>query len=197
MIYFLTAILAYFLPSHADETRILAFAGSTSSSSINKQLVEQAAQAARELGAKVKVIDLKDYPIPFYDADLEIAEGLPKNAKQIRDLMIQSDAIIIASPEYNGSVPAVLKNLIDWLSRGEEGGLSKDAFDGKRFAIMSASPGKLGGARGLIHLQNILENLGGEIALKKVSVPNAYENGVFETKELKTRLHETIELILK
>src|SRR5262245_61507584 len=96
----------------AAETKILAFAGSTRKDSYNKKLVKEAAQIARKCGANVTVVDLKDYPIPLYDGDLEKDEGMPENAKRIRKMMIESDAILIASPEYNGSLPAVLKNVI-------------------------------------------------------------------------------------
>ncbi|MBX7067619.1 MAG: NAD(P)H-dependent oxidoreductase [Parachlamydiales bacterium] len=197
MLYFLLAIFAFLIPSNAQETKVLAFAGSTSSSSINKKLIAQAATVARELGAKVTLIDLKDYPIALYDADLEATQGMPENAKKIRELMIESDAIIIASPEHNASIPAVLKNTLDWASRGLEGGSSRDAFKDKTFALMSASPSRMGGSRGLVHLQSIIENAGGYIADKKVTVSNAYEKGVFDTKALKAELRQQIQQILE
>lgn len=153
------------------ETKILAFAGSTQKNSINKKLV---ADAVRGMKGKVTLVDLKDYPMPFYDADLETAEGMPEKARAFRKLMLESDVIVIASPEYNGSLSAVLKNTIDWASRTEKGEGSREAFKDKKFIIMSASPGPTGGARGLVHLRTILENLGGKVEPQQVVVPDAY-----------------------
>ncbi len=159
----------------AAEMKILALAGSTRKDSYNKMLVQEAAKMAQQMGAKVKVIELNDYQMPFYDADYEKNEKMPKAAKQLRKLMIESDGIIIASPEYNASIPAVLKNSLDWASRGEDGNPSRDAFKGKRFAIMSASPGPGGGARALKHLRAIIENAGGTVVEQEVTIPKAHE----------------------
>lgn len=153
--------------------KVLAFAGSTRDGSFNKKLVQEAAKMAKELKAEVTVIDLKDFPMPFYDADLEIKEGLPQNAKKLRDLMIAHDAVIIASPQYNASIPAVLKNALDWASRNEEGRGSKEAFKGKKFAIMSTSPSVKGGARGLTHLRAVIEDCGGQVIQDQVSIGQA------------------------
>ena len=163
------------------QLNMLVFAGSTRADSYNKQLASLAADVGREMGANVTLIDLKDYPMPFYDADLE-KKGMPKQVKKFRDLMMQNDAIVIASPEYNGSVSAVLKNAIDWASRSEEGAPSTDAFKGKKFALMSASPGRGGGARGLVHLKMIIENVGGTVLPDEISVPNAHT--AFDKKHL-------------
>jgi NAD(P)H-dependent FMN reductase len=153
---------------------ILVFAGSTRADSYNKKLAREAVEMAGKLGAKVTLIDLKDYPMPFYDGDLE-KEGMPKDAKRFRDLMVASDAIIIASPEYNGSISAVLKNALDWASRDEKGNPSRAAFEGKRFALMSASPGEGGGARGLAHLRAIIESIGGTVLEQQTVVGRAHE----------------------
>ncbi len=154
------------------QMNILVFAGSTREGSYNKKLSKEAAEIARRLGANVTWIDLKDYPMPFYDADVE-AKGMPKNAKKLRDLMVANDMIVIASPEYNASIPAVLKNAIDWASRSD-GNASRSAFKGKKFALLSASPGKGGGARGLVHLKAIIEDVGGVVVSEQVSVPSAH-----------------------
>lgn len=155
------------------EVKVLAFAGSTRTDSYNKKLIHNAANLATELGASVTVVDLKDYPIPFYDADLEKEQGMPANAKKLRDLMMQSQVVFIASPQYNASVSAVLKNAIDWASRNEQGKHSRDAFQDKKFVLMSASTGKRGGAKGLIHLRTILEDAGANVIAEQISVPNA------------------------
>lgn len=156
------------------QIEVLAFAGSTRADSVNKKLVNEAAKIAEECGGKVTVIDLKDYPIPFYDADLEADEGMPANAKTIRQLMISSQVILIASPEYNHSIPAVLKNMLDWVSRSEKAERSKEAYLDKTFVLMSASPSKGGGAKGLIHLKDIVEDQRAIVYTKQFSLPNAY-----------------------
>lgn len=157
------------------DTNVLALAGSTRTDSVNKKLVNEAATVARDHGAQVTVIDLRDFPMPFYDADLEEAEGMPQNAKHLRQLFIQSDVILIASPDYNHSVSGVLKNALDWISRDEKAERSRDAFQGKKFGLMSASPGKAGGAKGLVHLRDILIDQKAIILPQQVSIPNAYQ----------------------
>lgn len=183
----------------ADQ-RVLALSGSTRADSYNKKLLLHAADIAKQMGATVTVIDLKDYPMPFYDGDLEEKNGLPEKSKKLRELMKNSDAIIIASPEYNASIPAVLKNTLDWASRGEKGGYSPDAFQGKKFAIMSTSPGQGGGARALVHLKQIIENVGGKVVSIQVSVKQAHtafdENGTLLNPAIKKELREEIQELL-
>jgi NAD(P)H-dependent FMN reductase len=179
------------------EARVLAFAGSTRADSVNKKLIADAAKMAREMGATVTVIDLQDYLMPFYDADLEMKQGMPKNAKRLRELMINNDAIIIASPEYNSSLSALLKNALDWASRSEDGGSSREAFKGKRFAIMAASPGKGGGSRGLVHLRSVIEDVGGTVVSKQVTIPNAYQYFSEKNDTENTMLKEELQQLLQ
>ncbi len=160
----------------AAEIKVLAFAGSTRNESFNKKLVKEAADKAREMGAKVTVIDLKDFPMPIYDGDLEKEKGMPENAKKLRQIMMAHDAMIISSPENNASMPALLKNVIDWASRSEEGGGSKAAFKGKKIAIMCATPGKGGGSRVLPHLRLVLEDVGAVIVPTQLGVPRVFES---------------------
>lgn len=175
MIRLLLAVCLSLTAMLSAESRVLAFAGSTREDSANKKLVLEAAHIARQLGAEATFIDFKDYQIPFYDGDLE-KEGMPENAVKLRKLMIESDVIIIASPNYNGSFSAILKNAIDWTSRNEEGGSSREAFTGKKVVLMSASPGKGGGAGGLPPLRTLIENIGGKgvVISKQITLPNAY-----------------------
>lgn len=140
--------------------KILAFAGSLRKGSYNKKLIKSAIRGAESAGADVTSIDLADYPLPLLNEDDEAIHGLPQNAVTIKQLMWASDGFLIASPEYNSSLSAVLKNTIDWTSRlmrKDEEALS--CFKGKYAGIMSASPGALGGLRGLVHLRAILENI--------------------------------------
>src|ERR1700722_9272224 len=116
------------------EINVLAFAGSTRVNSSNKKLIKEAASLAGQMGAQVTLIDLRDFPMPFYDGDLEENEGMPENAQEFRRLINQSQVILIASPNYNGSFSGVLKNALDWASRSEEGGDAQDVFRGKKFA---------------------------------------------------------------
>jgi len=183
------------------EMKVLVFAGSTRTGSYNQKLAHEAAVVAEKMGAKVTVLDLKDYAMPFYDADLEAASGMPENAKRFRNAMIDNDAILIASPEYNASIPAVLKNALDWASRAESGGSSRDAFKGKTFGLMSASPGKGGGARGLVHLRAVIEDAGGTVVKKQVVVPKAYEafdeSGALKSSALQKALQEEVGEVLR
>jgi chromate reductase len=179
IINFVLGLFMVFSSSGFAETKVLALSGSTRASSFNTKLVNEAAFAATKEGAQVIVISLKDYSLPFYDADLEAGEGMPEKAKQLRQLMIQSDVIMIAGPEYNASLSAILKNMIDWSSRSE-GKPSRDAFKGKKFLIMSATPGAGGGARGLAHLRAIIEAIGGVVIAEQITVPNA--NTAFDSE---------------
>jgi NAD(P)H-dependent FMN reductase len=140
--------------------KILAFAGSTRDASYNKRLVRVAADGAREAGAEVAVIDLRDFPMPLYDGDLEANQGLPENARKLKALFLEHQGLLISSPEYNGGMSAVLKNAIDWASRAEEGEGGLAAYKDKVAGLMAASPGRLGGLRGLAHLRQILSNIG-------------------------------------
>lgn len=152
--------------------KILAFAGSLRKESYNKKLVKIAAEGARLAGAEVTFIDLKDFPLPVFDQDLESAEGLHANARKLKDLMLSHQAFLIASPEYNSSLSAALKNAIDWASRGEK---MLECFNGKTAGIMSASPGALGGLRGLTHLRDILENIGVTVVPRQIAIVKAHE----------------------
>lgn len=156
--------------------KILAFAGSTRGGSFNKKLIALAADAARAAGAEVTTVDLRDLALPLFDEDLEAASGLPEGAKRFKALLRESDGFLIASPEYNSSITAALKNAIDWASRAE----SDDepplvAYRGKVAAVCSASPGALGGLRGLVTLRSILGNIGVIVLPGQVCISTAHE----------------------
>ena len=127
--------------------RILTFAGSARRDSFNKKLAALGAAMARELGAEVTLVDLADYPMPLYDGDLEASEGLPQNAVKLRAMMIEHDALLLATPEYNGSITPLLKNTIDWTSRASDDIGMLAGYRGKVAGLMAASPGALGGLR--------------------------------------------------
>lgn len=155
--------------------RILALAGSTRADSYNDRLVRLAAAGARETGARVTHVRLRDFPLPLYDADLETAAGLPPPARRLKALFKEHDGLLIASPEYNGSLTGALKNALDWVSRREPGEPARAAFAGKAAAVMSASTGALGGQRGLVHLRSILTILGVLVLPEQLALPQAQE----------------------
>jgi len=155
--------------------KILAFAGSLRADSWNKKLVNIAAAGARTAGAEVTYVDLRDLPMPLFDEDLEAKEGLPPNARQFKDLLLSHQGLLIASPEYNSSITAVLKNAIDWASRPVPGEPMLAGFVDKVAAIMTTSPGALGGLRGLVHLRAILGNISVLVLPGQVAIPKAYE----------------------
>ena len=155
--------------------KILAFAGSTRTDSFNKKLVKIAAIGAREADADVTVIDLRDFQMPLYDEDLERQEGLPSSARKLKDLMLAHQGLLVSSPEYNSSISGVLKNTIDWVSRQSEGEISLACFKDKVAGLMSASPGGLGGLRGLVHVRAILENIGVLVIPNQVAISKSHE----------------------
>ncbi|HEV3121210.1 MAG TPA: NAD(P)H-dependent oxidoreductase [Isosphaeraceae bacterium] len=158
-----------------EKPRVLAWAGSTRKESFNKKLVRIAARAAEQAGAEVTLIDLADFRMPLFDQDLEAASGQPESAKQLKRLMVEHEGFLISAPEYNSSVTGVLKNAIDWVSRPVPGEPKLVAFQGKTAALMSASPGALGGLRGLVHLRAILGNIGVLVLPGQVAVSKAHE----------------------
>lgn len=196
MKFFVSFILLFFSLNLEAQIKVLAFSGSAREESVNKKLVKEAARIALEMGAEVTFIDLKDFPIPIYDGDLEEECGLPANVINIRHLMTASAVILIASPEYNGSVTPLLKNTIDWVSLEVKNQPRYLAFAGKKFVIMSASPSPCGGARGLEHLRQILTDLDGCVLPKQVVVPFAYtafdEKGRLKDQCLYTELETVI-----
>jgi chromate reductase, NAD(P)H dehydrogenase (quinone) len=155
--------------------RILAFAGSLRKDSYNKKLVQIAAVGARAAGADVTYLDLKDYLLPIYDGDIEAATGLPEAAVRLKQMFIEHDGFLISAPEYNSSITAALKNVIDWVSRPQPNEPSLVAYTGKVATLMSASPGALGGLRGLVHLRSILGNINVIVLPEQIAVTKAHE----------------------
>lgn len=153
--------------------RILAFAGSTRADSLNKRLARVAAGAAREAGAEVTELDLRDFPMPLYDGDLEAAEGLPEPALRFKALLLAHDGLLVAAPEYNGGPTGVLKNALDWASRSAPGEKPLAAFQGKVAGLLAASTGSLGGMRGLAILRLILSGIGVLVVPEQFALPRA------------------------
>jgi NAD(P)H-dependent FMN reductase len=156
--------------------RILAFAGSSRKESFNRKLLAIAAKGAEDAGAEVTLVDLADYPMPLFNQDLESEEGMPEHARAFKTLLIEHDAFLIASPEYNSAFSPLLKNAIDWASRSETGDEpALRAYQGKMAAILAASPGALGGLRGLVFLRMLLGNIGVTVLPDQQTVPQAFK----------------------
>ncbi len=156
--------------------RILVFGGSLRAESFNQKLASLAAEGAREAGAEVTLIALRDFRMPLFDEDLETATGMPEAAQQLKALFATHEGLIIASPEYNSTITAALKNAIDWVSRTtspDEPPLA--VLRGKSAAILAASPGGYGGARSLAQLRPVLENIGITVLPQQVTIPKAHE----------------------
>ncbi|MCH2149430.1 MAG: NAD(P)H-dependent oxidoreductase [Phycisphaerales bacterium] len=155
--------------------RILTFSGSLRSSSWNHQIAMVAAAAAAEAGAEITVLKLSDHPLPLFDQDLEDQDGLPQEARTLKQLFREHDGFIIGSPEYNSSISAALKNTIDWVTRPEEGYPPLDGFKGKVAGLLSCSPGRLGGMRGLTPLRTILSSIGVTVVPTQAAIPHIHE----------------------
>ena len=155
--------------------KILAFAGSARRDSLNKKLARVAAAAAKEAGGDVTLIDLDDYPMPLYHGDLEAQKGVPENARKLKALFKQHPGLLIVSPENNASIPAMLKNTLDWISRPDGGENGLVPYQNKVAALLSASPGALGGLRGLVHLRQMLQALNVLVLSEQFALARAHE----------------------
>lgn len=155
--------------------KLLAFAGSTRTGSLNQALLDLAVAEARARGAEVTSIRLKDFDLPLYDGDLE-ASAFPAKARELKALFRAHHGFLIASPEYNGSVSGVLKNAIDWATRPTdgEGMVALSAFRGKVAGLLGASLSPFGGLRGVTHLRQILGTIQTVVATEQVLVPAAH-----------------------
>jgi chromate reductase len=154
--------------------KILVLPGSTRAGSHNVRLAALAAKELTLIDADVTRISLADYPLPIYEADLD-ARGQPANAVKLKQMMMAHHGVFIATPEYSASVPPMLKNALDWVSRvRERGDPTYAAFKGRVFAIASASPGKFGGLRAAMALRQVLElGCGALVIPEQVSVSQA------------------------
>jgi len=160
--------------------RVLIFAGSTRRESFNRRLAQVAARQVAATGAQATLLELADTPLPLYDGDLEASSGPPDNALKLKKIFIAHDAFILVSPEYNSSIPPLLKNTIDWVSRPLPEQSGYVPFSGKPAALLSASPGNLGGLRGLRHLREVLTELQMIVLPKQVSLSAA--NHAFDSE---------------
>ncbi len=155
--------------------KILAFAGSLRAGSYNKKLIQIAIGGARDAGAEVTYLDLRDLPLPLFDEDSEKSEGLPANARKLKDLFLAHRGLLISSPEYNSSFSGVFKNTIDWVSRPVPGEGPLNCFVDKVAGLVAASPGALGGLRGLVSVRMLLGNIRVLVLPDQATVAKAHE----------------------
>lgn len=155
--------------------RLLFFAGSTREGSYNKKLAALGHHIAEANGIEAVLIDLKDYPMPIYNADLEAKDGPPERARAFKALLGEYQGVFIASPEYNASVTPLLKNTLDWVTRVRAKGESGlEVFKSRVFAISGASPGHYGAMRSLLQLRQILSvGMGALVIPQQIAVPRA------------------------
>ena len=176
--------------------KILTFAGSLRTDSCNKKFAREALRLAKEAGAEGEFIDLKDYPMPVYDGDIETNSGIPETTVALGKKIAAADAIIISTPEYNGSIPGILKNALDWLSRDKP-----VTITGKHLLLLAASPGAWGGIRALWHSRQPFEVLGVHVYPDMIALPNAYnmfdEQGKLKDEKTIQRLKTTLEQFIK
>lgn len=155
--------------------RLLFFAGSTREGSFNKKLAALGRHIAEANGIEAVQVDLKDYPMPIYNGDLEAAERPPERARAFKALLGEYQGVFIASPEYNSSVTPLLKNTLDWVTRVRAKGESGlEVFRSRVFAIGGAAPGHYGAMRSLLQLRQILSvGMGALVIPQQIAVPHA------------------------
>ncbi len=179
---------------------LLFLAGSAREASLSKKIAQAAAEKAAKMGANVTFIDLRDFPIPLYDGDLEEAEGMPENAKKLKAMFAEADGYFIVTPEYNGFFSPLLKNIIDWMSRPDDTGIG-NPYQGKVAGIAGSSPGVMGGIRAVPHLRTLLCGLGVHVVPTQVAVGSAAkaidENGDFADERQRGMIENELSQLIK
>lgn len=149
--------------------KLLVFAGALRKDSLNKKYAREAMRIARELGAEdVEFLDLKEYPMPVYDGDIEESSGIPETTRALSKKIAAVDGVILSTPEYNASIPGALKNVVDWLSRDKP-----VALGGKHLLLLAASPGAVGGMRVLWNARQPFEMLSMHVYPSMLGLPFA------------------------
>lgn len=182
--------------------RILVFAGSLRTGAYSIKTADAATKELAEQGADLTRISLGDYPLPLMDQNLEKEKGIPENAMKLGRLIAAHDGFLIASPEYNASIPPLVKNTIDWVSRiRNDGGRPFSPYRGKVAALCSSSEGNFGGMRCLYHLRAVLMNCQVEIITPQCSVSRAHEafdeNGDFTEERLRKMMQNVCRTLIE
>jgi len=179
------------IPADAGVVRYLMFSASLRSGSLNTRLVRLAADVVRARGGEVDLAAMAEFDAPSFDQDGQAQSGLPRGAHAFERRLEATDALVIASPEYNASMPGGLKNTIDWVSR-----VRPQPFNERHCLLMSASPSMGGGNRGLWALRVPLEHLGSRVYPDMFSLAQAHmafdEAGQIESGSLRDRFEATI-----
>jgi chromate reductase, NAD(P)H dehydrogenase (quinone) len=179
------------LTDQREPLKILVFSASLRAESLNTRLARLAADAIERQGAAADLASMRDFDSPSYDGDAEASDGMPPGAQALRHRIEASHGFVIASPEYNGSMPGVLKNAIDWVSRARP-----QPFNERHGLLLSASPSMVGGNRGLWALRVPLEHLGARIYPDMFSLAQAHSTlddaGVIANERLRGRFDDTI-----
>lgn len=160
------------------QPRIVVMAGSRRREALSRRVAQACAQAVREAGAEVELVDLGDYPAPLYDGDLEAAAGLPEGVVRLQRVLHASDGLLVVNPEYNGSLTPLLKNTLDWCSRPNPADPERSGgkvYAGRAAAVVGSSPGALGGMRVLFHVRDVLGYLGMQVVPQQLAVGKAGE----------------------
>lgn len=176
------------------DLKVLVFAASLRKDSLNHKLAALTAGLAQRSGATVDFASMRDFDVPLYDGDVEVNQGIPAGAEELKRRLLASDAFILASPEYNGSMPGTIKNLIDWTSR-----IRPQPFDERHGMVLSASPSLAGGNRGLWALRVPLEHLGARIFPDMFSLSmahKAFAGDDLSDAALRQRLEKTVQAFL-
>ena len=181
--------------------RILVIPGSIRLASYNRRLAQEAARLLALGNATVTLVDLADYPLPIYDGDSEEADGPPALAVQLAERIAEQDGLLLVSPEYNASISPLLKNALDWASRVRKvRGKPLQPFRHLVVGLASASPGRLGGLRGLVALRPICQALGAEVLTTQLAVHEAAtafdENGRLADERQRLALDALLEQLI-
>lgn len=168
------------------------FSASTRRASLNRQLIRVAHKSAERLGYEANLIDLTDFDMPIYNGDIETEQGLPDATQRLKTMIAESDALVISTPEYNGSFPALLKNTLDWCSRAGDGIDGRAVFEGTKVVLLAATPGRRGGARVLPALTQQMEVLRTNV-LAVVGIGKAGEE--IETPETRAKIEAALEKV--
>jgi chromate reductase, NAD(P)H dehydrogenase (quinone) len=186
-----TDLPSFSMSSPRPRVRCLVFCASLRRCSLNGQLAKLAARTIQANGCQADLAQMADFVAPSYDADLQASDGFPAAIEEFRDRLATNDAFVIVSPEYNFSMPGMLKNSIDWVSR-----VSPQPFNERHGLLMSASPSMAGGNRGLWALRVPLEHLGARVYPDMFSLAQAHQafdgDGQIANPQLAERFERTI-----
>lgn len=176
--------------------RILVFAGSIRSGAYSGKTADIAQRELALQGAEVTRISLADYPLPIMDQDLEREKGIPENAVKLARQFAAHDALLICTPEYNGSIPPLLKNAIDWVSRVKsDGGRPLRPYPGRLVALCSSSDGHFAGIRSASHLRAVLSHIQMEVISAQCSVPHGEDAFDADGNFREERLRKSMERV--